>query len=175
MRPLLLNSGPGNIVRMCAGALLTAVCAFGQFANAITTTTTTSTSLPPVAIGMTETVQVILTNTAAASVIGNAIPTQTQASCNGSVSFYNASGAVIGTATTFTVPGGQTAQVSLPYASAGSAAVRALIRPVVSVTSPISATASCSLSYSVATFDTVSGVTHAMFAETAALPVIAPL
>ena len=54
-----------------------------------------------------ETVQVNLVNLASASSSGTA------ASCAGSVSFYNAAGSIIGTATTFTLTSGQITSVEL--------------------------------------------------------------
>jgi hypothetical protein len=154
-----------NAVRAFTVALIIAACAFGQFGNANTFTTTSSSSFPPVGIGTTETVQVILTNTAAVSLNTSGLSNVSDEpvpSCTGSIAFYNASGTIIGAATTFTVTSGQIYQVSLPYASASSTSVREMIRAVVSLTTTYPGAAPCSLSYSLATFDTATGVTHAV-------------
>jgi hypothetical protein len=156
-----------NAARALAGTLIMAIGAFGQITPNVTATTTSH--LAPVGIGGTETAQVILTNTAANSSRGTA------ASCTGSVSFYNASGAPIGTATSFTLVSGQIEQVSLPYASAGSALPRALIRAVVSLTTTFAAPAPCSLSYSLGTFDTTTGVTHAIVTDSGIANIVSPL
>jgi hypothetical protein len=158
-----------NSARAFAGASIMAICAFGQFAdttNTNATTTSLSSSLSPVGIGTTETVQVILSNTATGSLNATATSKEAAPSCAGSVSFYDASGTIIGTATSFTLTSGQIAAVSLPYASTASASVRELIRAVVSLNFTFPAVAPCSLSYSLATFDTATGVTHAIITGT---------
>jgi hypothetical protein len=134
---------------LCAGAFAV-VCAYGQ----TTTTVTHSASLPPVGLAITETIQVNLTNTATATASGTA------ASCTGSVSFYNASGTIIGTATSFTLGSGQISSVKLPYASAGASGSRAVVRPVVTATSTQPSSVPCSLHYSVESYDSATGVTH---------------
>jgi hypothetical protein len=149
-----------NAARAIAGAFILTVCAFGQIAIVNPISTTSSSSFPPVGIAGTETVQVILSNTATVPANG-LTPNESAPSCSGSVAFYNASGTIIGTATSFTLTSGQISQVSLPYASAGSTSARALIRAVVSLTTTLPKPTPCSLSYSLATFDTATGVTHA--------------
>lgn len=158
-----------NTVRVFAGALTMAICAFGQSGTPTPASTTRTSSLPPVGIGVTETVQVILTNTATSSSKGTA------ASCAGSVSFYNASGTMIGTTESFTLASGQIEQVGLPYASAGSTAVRALVRAAVSLTTMFPSSAPCALSYSLATFDTATGVTHAIVIGTGIAQIATPV
>ncbi len=81
-----------------AAILITAVSVWGQFATTTTTTTTSTSTLPPIGIGTTETAQVILTNNATSALTEGTAP-----SCTGSVSFYNASGSIIGSATSFTL------------------------------------------------------------------------
>jgi hypothetical protein len=120
-----------------------------------TTTTTTSTvtqSLPPFGLGSTETARVDLTNLATASSGGTA------ASCTGSVSFVNSSGATIGTATSYTITSGQTSSVSLAFTSAGISGSRGEIRVVVAATR--TSGVPCDLQVSLQTFDTSSGATH---------------
>lgn len=138
-----------SVLAFTAGTLLLAASAFGQ---TTTTTYTRTSTLPPIGLALTETIQVNLTNTATASTAGTA------ASCGGSVSFLNAAGAVVGTATTYTATSGQTVSVKLPYASAGAAGQRAIIRPVITVTG--ASNVPCALDTSLETYDTATGVTH---------------
>jgi hypothetical protein len=175
-----------NTARLLAGTLGLAICAFGQIVNPFppgaSVTTTRTSNLPPIGIAGTETAQVILTNTAAnpaSSVMGTASSTTTAASCTGSVSFYNASGAPIGTATAFTLTSGQIEQVSLPYATpgilAGTSAGRAPIRAVVTQTTRLPSPAPCSLSYSLVIFDTTTGATHAIVTDSGLTGIAATL
>ncbi len=167
-----------NTARLIAGTLGLAICAFGQIVNPFppggSVTTTRTSNLPPIGIAGTETAQVILTNTAA-NLVAAAGATSTAsgpvASCTGSVSFYNASGAIIGTATPFTLTSGQIEQVSLPNAAAG----RTLIRAVVSLTTTLPSGAPCSLSYSLVIFDTMTGVTHAIVNDSGLTTTLTPL
>jgi hypothetical protein len=139
------------VLASVAGTFLLAACMFGQ-TTTTTTTSTRSSSLAPVGLATGETIQVNLVNLATASSSGTA------ASCTGSVSFFNAAGAIIGTATSFTLTSGQITSVKLPYASAGAAGQRAVVRPVITATRTSSVP--CSLDASVETFDTATGVTH---------------
>ena len=124
---------------------LAASAAFAQ-----TTTTARARYFEPVGLGSTETLQINLLNSASASSSGTA------ASCTGSVSFLNASGAAIGSAKTYAVAGGQVVSFSLPFSSAGATARTEI---VVSIT-PTSSSAPCALSTTLETFDTGSGATH---------------
>jgi hypothetical protein len=153
-----------------AAILITAVSVWGQFATTTTTTTTSTSTLPPIGIGTTETAQVILTNNATSALTEGTAP-----SCTGSVSFYNASGSIIGSATSFTLGAGQINSVNLPYASTAVSTPRALVRAVVSQTTTLPNPAPCSLSYSLATFDTTSGVTHTVIVENPITAVVAPI
>jgi len=129
---------------------LTAV-AMAQITTSTSTTTQTS-SLPAVGLASSETAQINVTNLAAASAEGTA------ASCTGTISFINATGAVIGSATSFTAASGVTVSVSLPFAKTASTAVRTEVRGVITLTSV--SKVPCSLSTSLETYDTGSGVTH---------------
>ena len=152
-----------------AGTLLLAAGVFTQCLSAQTTTTTTTTTrtreadFAPIGLAVGETLQVNLANTAAnpttTSSTGSAA---TPASCTGSVSFYGASGAIVGTATSFTLTSGQISSVKLPYASAGAtaAATRPLIRPVVTLTTTFPNGPACNLALSLETYDAATGVTH---------------
>ena len=173
-----------STARLMAGTLGLAICAFGQIANpflppTLTLTTIRTSNLPPIGIAGTETAQVILTNTAANLTTVSAgtasSATVPVASCVGSVAFYNASGKLIGTATAFTLTSGQIEQVSLPYASANSSIGRALIRAVVSLTTTFPSAAPCSLAYSLVTFDTTTGVTHAIVTDSGLTGIVTPL
>jgi len=167
-----------HAARAFAGALIMGVCAFGQFAldtNTNPATTTTASSFPPIGIGTTETAQVILSNTATGFKAGTNTSTSAAPSCSGWVAFYNASGAIIGTATSFTVTSGQIAQVSIPYASTSPASVRELIRAVVSLNITFPPAAPCALSYSLATFDTATGATHTIVSGAGISGIVMPL
>lgn len=120
-----------------------------------TTTSNTSTitqSLPPFGLGSTETARLDLTNFASNTTGGTA------ASCTGTVSFYNATGTIIGTATTYTATAGQTVSVSLASTSAGFSGSRGELRVV--ITSTRTSGVPCELRTSFQTFDTSSGATH---------------
>jgi hypothetical protein len=117
--------------------------------------------LPPVGVGATETAQVSLVNTAPAS-----------PGCSGSVSFYDTGGSLASTAASFTLGTGQRFRARLPYASAGAAGSSALIRAEIalSTSSAISllsggpsapSTPWCELAFSLETFDSATGITHA--------------
>src|SRR5689334_8458527 len=98
-------------------AAFTVASAFAQ------TTTTTNTvtrqfGFGPMGLASTETAQINVVNTAAASSSGTA------ASCTGGISFVNASGAAIGSATSFTVGTGQISSVTLPFSKLGASGTR---------------------------------------------------
>jgi hypothetical protein len=111
-------------------------------------------NLPPFGLGSTETARINLTNVAPTASAG------TPASCTGTVSFVNASGATIGSAAPFTIASNVTSSFSLPFASAGLTGIRGVIRGVVQVTRTSTSHAPCSLLISLETFDTSSGATH---------------
>jgi hypothetical protein len=115
------------------------------------TTTTRSSSLPAIGLASSETAQINVTNLAGASARGTA------ASCTGSISFLNASGTTIGTATPFTVTSGQTFSAKLPYATT-AASGRTVVRGVVSLTT--TSGTPCALTTTLETYDTTTGVTH---------------
>lgn len=147
-----------NKFALIAGTVMAGVCAFGQTS---TTTTTTTTNLPSLGIGTMETAQIILTNTANVSMLAGAV----LPSCSGSVAFFSSTGTQIGSSMSFTVGSNQIAAVNLPYTSAASISSRALVRPVISVTTTRPNAAPCTLSYSLVTFDSATGVTHALISQ----------
>src|SRR5580658_4343925 len=110
---------------LIASTGFTAAVAIAQTTTSTTTRTQTS-NLPPVGLASTETAQVNVTNTTSSS-------TET-ASCAGTISFLNAAGTAIGSATSFTVASGVTSSVSLPFAKTASTSVRAEVRAVIAFT-----------------------------------------
>jgi len=122
------------------------------FAQTVTNSSTITQALPPFGLGSTETARLDLTNFATATSGGTA------ASCTGTVSFYNAAGTIIGTATPYTVASGQTVSVSLASTSAGFSGSRGELRVV--ITSTRTSGVPCELRTSFQTFDTSSGATH---------------
>lgn len=142
-------------------ALLLGVCVLASTAIfAQTTTSNTSTitqSLPPFGLGSTETARLDLTNFANNTTGGTA------ASCTGTVSFYNAAGTIVGTATPYTATSGQTVSLSLASTSAGFSGSRGELRVV--ITSTRTSGVPCELRSSFSTFDTSSGATHIYLAD----------
>lgn len=135
-------------------ALVLIACMAGMALSAAAQTSTTFTrdfSYPPVGISSTETLQINVLNQDTASSSGTA------ASCTGTITFKNASGTTIGTATSFSVTSGQVFSASLPFSKAGATGTRAEIVGSVQLTS---SSAPCALANSLETFDTSSGVTH---------------
>ena len=129
-------------------------CAFAQTTIA---TGTRDSNLPPVGLGATETAEINVVNFAANASDGTA------ASCTGTISFLNESGAVIGSATPFTVTSGQISSVHLPFSSTGATGTRTAIHGVVTLTlSTATPRPPCALGVSLATFDTSTGATHAL-------------
>jgi hypothetical protein len=141
------------------------VSAFGQPAIPVSPYATPVFQLPPIGLAGSETAQVNVVNTAtvAATSTGATAP-----SCTGTITFYNASGSIIGSASSFTVAGGQIFSATLPYASTGGSGSRTVIRVaiVLSTTTtsglqPPQPPAPCALASSLETYDTATGVTHA--------------
>lgn len=118
--------------------------------------------LPPIGLASTETVQINVLNIAATP------PNGTAASCTGTITFSNASGAKIGTPTPFTVGSEQVASAKLPYSSAGATSGRVEIVGSIQTTTAIPSKTPCSLVFSLETFDTSSGVTHIFLGNAAA-------
>lgn len=154
-----------------AGLLFAAVSALGQVpANSPPTSTS---SFPPVGLAPSETAQVNVVNTATAY-SGAPAP-----SCTGSIAFYNASGSMIGGATSFTAGSGQISSVTLPYDAAGGSGSRTVVRAEIVLTFPATVAAAgavtsappCLLSSSLETYDTMTGVTHVFLAGTQGIPI----
>lgn len=139
--------------RIRAVALLAAVTVLGALAQTTTTTSSSTRDLGLTGLSATETAQIFVVNTAAASNSGTA------ASCAGSLSFTNAAGTAIGTAVPFTLGTGQSASATLPYAQAGQSG-RAEIRAHLTLTGTPGANTPCQLRTLFETFDSTTGATH---------------
>jgi hypothetical protein len=133
------------------------VAAFGQ----VTNTPITSSSVPPMGLAMSETMQVNVVNTAVVS--SSVSGSTTGPSCSGAIAFYNNKGTIIGSPTSFTVTTGQIFSLPLLYSSIGDSGARTVVRVVITNGTPITALGlpPCNLAYSLETYDSQSGVTHA--------------
>jgi hypothetical protein len=140
------------------GVGLAPACLYGSLCDAIPLVQRTPQNivLPPIGLGATETAGVNLLNTAPA------------ASCGGSVAFYDGAGTMIGASSNFTVATGQISSIQLPAGS--NALVRAEITlattpgPVAVLTTL--STAPCALLFSLDTYDSTTGATHALVSGT---------
>jgi hypothetical protein len=122
-------------------------------------------TFPPVGLGATETAEISVVNLAANLMNGPA------ASCTGSISFVNSSGATIGSATPFTVAAGHIFSVVLAFASSGGTAPRTEIRGVVQVNgSTANPRPACLAQFSMETYDTGTGATHTLQTTSVAEP-----
>ena len=138
------------------------VAAIAGMAQTTTTTTTTrDTTIGPVGVGSTETVQINVANLASNSTSGAA------ASCTGSITFNNSTGNAIGASTTFTVTAGQISSAALPFAKIGGTA-RTEVIGVIALTTTSTSQAPCELHYSLETYDTGTGATHVYLSSAAA-------
>jgi hypothetical protein len=141
-------------------ASLFATCAFGQTLLNFTR----DYNFPPVGLASTETAQINVVNIAPMNATTNEAP-----SCSGTVTFTNASGSVIGKPTSFTTTGSQVTSVQLMFSQLqlASTDVRGEFVSTVQLTRSVSATASCSLVFSLETFDSSTGVTHVYLGNSA--------
>ncbi len=150
------------------GIWMAAIAADGQIPRTIV--------LAPVGLAATETAQINIVSSAAAYPGGAFVTT-----CQASVTFYGADGTALGAATDLTA--GNTAQVlsaKLPYAATGATGARTAISARIALT-PAPAVSStlappippCALAYSLETYDTATGVTHAYVSGEAAQSAIA--
>ena len=139
-----------SILPLAAVMLLSASSAFAQ---TTTTSATRSFDYPPVGLASSETMQINVLNRATASSSGTA------ASCTGTISFTSATGAALGTATSFTVTSGEIFSATLESAATGT---RTEVVGIVSVTT--TSGTPCALRTSLETFDTATGVTHVYLA-----------
>lgn len=118
-------------------------------------------NFPPVGLASTETAQINVVNIASTSVSATAATSEAPA-CTGTVTFTNASGAVIGKPTTFATTGSQVTSVQLMFKDLqlASTDVRGEFVASVQLMHSVPAAAPCSLIFSLETFDTSTGVTH---------------
>ena len=143
-------------LRRIAFSFIIATVAVAPHTLAQTTTTATRDStIGPIGVGSTETIQVNVANLASNSANGTA------ASCTGSITFNNAAGNAIGTSAPFTVTAGQISSVSLPFSKISSSTARTEVIGVIALTTSSSSPAPCRLHYSLETYDTTTGATHA--------------
>jgi hypothetical protein len=132
-------------------------------------------SFPPVGFAFPETLQVNLVNQPLAllEVISPngcslcstfQIPTTSASaiatSCTGTITFTNSAGTKIGASVPFTVATGQIFSAPLPFSMTGYSGFRGEILASVQGTSTLPSTNLCSLTISLETFDTNTGVTH---------------
>ena len=139
-------------------------CAAAQ-AQVITKTTTITQNyvFPPVGVASNETLQVNLANTASNSTSA----TPVAASCAGTVSIMNSSGAPIGKANPFTVGANSIQSITVPYGNLGATgSARAVVLVSVQRTITIPQAAPCSLIYSLETYLTTTGETHVLLGNT---------
>jgi hypothetical protein len=152
-----------SVPAFTAGVFFTALSAFGQITiQPGASVIAPPSQFPPIGLAASETAQVNIVNTASQSIGGTA------PSCTGTITFYNASGGVIGAATSFTIGSGQIFSATLPYASTGAAGSRTVVRAqialgVVTIAS-LQPPPACVLSSSLETWDTATGVTHSLIA-----------
>jgi hypothetical protein len=139
------------------------VAAIAGMAQTTTTTTTTrDTTIGPVGVGSTETLQINVANLASNSASGTA------ASCTGSITLNNGSGTAIGAATSFTVTAGEIFSLALPYAKISTSTSRVEVIGVIGLTTTSTAQAPCDLHYSLETYDSTSGAAHIYVSGSAA-------
>ena len=150
-----------RLTQLLTAAALTAAFSLAQTSTS-TGTVTQTTNTPVVGLASSETAQINVVNAAAASSSGTA------ASCTGTISFLNASGTAIGTATSFTVGSGVINSVSLPFAKVGVTGTRTEIRGVITHTVTLNSGVPCSLEATLETYDTSTGVTHVYLSNVAA-------
>jgi hypothetical protein len=155
-----------------AGALAQSALAQAPFATTTPPTVTRNSSFPPVGLAASETMQVNVANLAENPSTTASLTPPLPPSCTGSISFFNAAGTPIGTATDFTVTAGETQSVTLTLAKAGiTGTTRAEIRAVIQNTVTQGRGAPpCLLGSSLETFDTALGVTHVYLSGPASSP-----
>jgi hypothetical protein len=110
-----------------------------------------SVNIPVVGLASSETAQVNVASPGFTGITDAPLPTP----CTGTITFYNASGAAMGSPTSFSIDLAQVSSATLPYSditgTTGNA--RATIRARVTANG-------CSVTANIETFDTATGVTH---------------
>lgn len=151
-------------------AAFSAAVAAAQTTTSGTVTETSNT--PAIGLASSETAQINVINTASNASNGTA------ASCTGSVTFLNAIGAAIGSASPFTAAAGAIVSVSLPFGKSGATGTRTEIRATISQTLTLNSGAPCHLQVTLETYDTSTGVTHVYLPNAVtnvAIPLFQPL
>jgi hypothetical protein len=126
--------------------------------------------LPPLGLAASETAQVNVVNTLLPPPNGGVAPF-----CSGTVVFYDSMGGVIGQIRPFQLESAQMFSTVFEFASAGASGHRTAVLAVIYLSPFRVAAASrpvvtpCSITSSLETFDTVTGVTHAVVTGTASL------
>jgi len=164
----------------CAGVLFITFSAFGQNTVLPVAYTPPSSQLPPIGLAVGETAQVNVVNTAVANtaVVNIATPSGSgpAPSCTGTITFYNSTGAIVGTAA-FTVGSGQIFSATLPFASTGASGLRTAIRAAIALSSVVTPVLppvpqpSCALAFSLETYDNSTGATHSLVSGVAPGPI----
>lgn len=152
--------GKLSILAFCSGLMLSAFSAMGQ-----TNSSLIASSLPPVGVASSESLQVNLVNNAT----GPADPNSTAPLCSGTIVFYGATGSAIGAAMNFAIGGGAIFSASLPYSAMGATGGRTVVRAAITLSTTWAGLVpppACALGSSIETFDTLTGVTHAFAAGT---------
>ncbi len=153
----------------------TAPFAAAQFATTTPPTITRESSYPPLGLASTETMQVNLANLASNATSSTGTVT-TAASCTGSVTFLNATGATIGTANPFNVSQNSIVSVTLPFTKSSISGVRGEVRVVIITTTPTGKNSPpCSLETSLETYDTTTGATHVFLPSAAQGGIVTPV
>jgi len=148
----------GKYLDFAAAVLLMGVCAPAQTVVG----GSPSVLIPAIGVAPTESVQVNVTNMAPQSLNGSI------QNCSGIILFYyspaNSPNSVLPFAQTgFSVASGQSFSFSAPYSSTSGTGGRQVIRPAINLSITTSGTTpACILVSSVETFDTSSGVVHAV-------------
>jgi hypothetical protein len=135
---------------------------------AIPDTIPSTVNLPVVGLASSETAQVNVVNLANSFqfTTGAFSSGAITASCTGAISFYDASGSAIGSATPFTIGSGQIFSATVPYSAIipadppPSGNGRTTIRATVTINRTGSGGIPCSPASNIETFDTATGVTH---------------
>ena len=127
-----------------------------------TATVTRNYTFAPVALSSTETVRVIVVNTATAPTTTSSTTT-TAPSCTGKITFLSsASTPPTVSPVSFTIGAGQFAFADLPYAKSGISTSPGEVLGKVESDVSVSAHALCSLGMSLVVMDTTTGATHAV-------------
>jgi len=143
---------------------VSAACGFGQ--TTLATPANRAYTFPPVGLASTETAQINVVTTAAASTGSTG---STAASCSGTITFTDAAGKAIGSPVSFTTTGTEIYSKQLTFTQLGASGTRGEF--VASIALNSSATAAqgfCAFNYSLETFDTTTGATHVYLGNPAA-------